>query len=187
MLTLLKISASPSFSSLNSIPIPNHWRHTPPPTSSAVRSNKRKYKYTVHILHGSTDILYTVDDRFDPYPSSSKRRAVSPSVSYIHNSHSLASPLSNSRTPHAVRLPISIPPSTVSSATSSPTIGNANQYLPYSYPYTMTGSPTLRAPLVLASPVLRPIARSAGMRRAGEGDEREVEGAGEGVGGLSLG
>lgn len=32
---------SPSMSSMSSTPI-NHWRYTPPPTTSAVRSNKRK-------------------------------------------------------------------------------------------------------------------------------------------------
>ncbi|OBZ78961.1 hypothetical protein A0H81_01482 [Grifola frondosa] len=47
-------------SSMMSSPIVSSWRYTPPPTSSAVRNNKRKF-----------------DDRYDPYPNASKRRAVS--------------------------------------------------------------------------------------------------------------
>lgn len=142
------MSTSPSFSSFHSSM--SQWRYTPPPTSSATRSNKRK-----------------LEDRYDPYPSS-KRRAVSPA--YSHN-----------RSPHPIRLPLAIPPgSSASSTASSPTISNA--YLPYPLPMA---SPTLRATMALSSPVLRPMARSGGLRR-GEGEEREVDGAGEGVGGLTL-
>jgi len=154
-------SGSPSVSSMSSMSI-SHWRSTPPPTTSAVRSNKRKF-----------------DERFDPYQNASKRRAVSPSLSHLRDSHP-SSPKSRSNP----RLPISIPimsASAASSATSSPTVGTA-AFLPMSRPVSGISSPTMRATLGLASPILRPIPR-----RRGEGEEREVEGAGEGVGGLTLG
>ncbi|KAG5654715.1 hypothetical protein H0H81_007471 [Sphagnurus paluster] len=74
--------------SMMSTPI-SQWRYTPPPTTSAVRSNKRKF-----------------DDRFDPYQSASKRRAVSPSISHLRDSHcGMGSPMNGRNT----RLPISIP------------------------------------------------------------------------------
>jgi len=41
----------------------------------------------------------------------------------------------------------------------------------------------MRSSMGLASPVMRPVPRA----RRGEGEEREVEGAGEAVGGLTLG
>ncbi|KAJ8083721.1 hypothetical protein AAF712_000655 [Marasmius tenuissimus] len=170
------ISESPSFSSMamdvdmalsspsiSSTPI-NSWRYTPPPTSSSIRPNKRKL----------------VEDRYDPYPAA-KRRAVSPSVSYLRDSHaSLGSPITRNAPRLPLSIPVPVPPS--ASATSSPTIGS-------SYPSTltrgvsMTASPTLRASIGLASPVLRPLARNG--RR--EGDDREVDGTGDAVGGLSLG
>ncbi|KAF5388579.1 hypothetical protein D9757_004596 [Collybiopsis confluens] len=160
-------SASPSVSSISSTPI-NHWRHTPPPTTSAVRSNKRK-----------------LDDRFDPYPAASKRRAVSPSLTFLRESHSnLSSP--KARTGNTPRLPIAIPVtipgSNNNSAASSPTFTNSLSNS-YSRPVSITSSPTLRASMGLASPILRPLAR--GIRR--DGEEREIDGAGEAVGGLSLG
>lgn len=40
--------------------------------------------------------------------------------------------------------------------------------------------------MILASPILRPVPRH-GMGRRGEEEEREIEGAGEAVGGLTLG
>lgn len=40
--------------------------------------------------------------------------------------------------------------------------------------------------MVLASPILRPIPRY-GMGKKGEEEEREIDGAGEAVGGLTLG
>ncbi|CAA7265968.1 unnamed protein product [Cyclocybe aegerita] len=154
---------SPLLPSFSQNPIA-HWRYTPPPTTSAVRSNKRK-----------------LDDRFDPYPSSSKRRAVSPSLHYLRESHSsTSSPItrsSGSRLPIAI--PITIPASTVSSATSSPTI--TSSYPAFPRGLSITSSPTLRATLSMASPILRPIGR----RRIGE--EEEIEGAGEAVNGLTLG
>ncbi|KAJ7751253.1 hypothetical protein DFH07DRAFT_530862 [Mycena maculata] len=158
-------SGSPSMSSMSSVSI-SHWRSTPPPTTSAVRSNKRKF-----------------DERFDPYQNASKRRAVSPSLSYLRDSHP-SSPKSRSNP----RLPISIPimpASAASSTTSSPTVGvgvGPAAFLSMSRPGNGISSPTLRATMGLASPILRPIPR-----RRGEGEEREVEGAGEGVGGLTLG
>ncbi|KAJ7161342.1 hypothetical protein C8R43DRAFT_330565 [Mycena crocata] len=163
-------SGSPSMSSMSSMSI-SHWRSTPPPTTSAVRSNKRKF-----------------DERFDPYQNASKRRAVSPSLSYLRDSHP-SSPKSRSNP----RLPISIPimpASTASSTTSSPTIGvgvgNA-AFLSMSRPVNGISSPTMRASMGLASPILRPVPRSAAGVRRGEGEEREIEGAGEGVGCLTLG
>ncbi|KAM6498491.1 hypothetical protein JOM56_006439 [Amanita muscaria] len=149
----------------------SHWRRfTPPPSGSAVRSSKRK-----------------LDDRFDPYPSASKRRAVSPSLSHLREAHggTLGSPISrngNSRLPIAI--PITIPGSSTSSATSSPTIGSFGS----SFPRVMssTSSPTLRATnLGLASPILRPVVRGSVSVRRGD-EEREVEGAGEGVSGMTL-
>ncbi|KAJ4485908.1 hypothetical protein J3R30DRAFT_3281588 [Lentinula aciculospora] len=158
-------SASPSVSSLSSTPI-NHWRYTPPPTTSAVRSNKRK-----------------LDDRFDPYPAASKRRAVSPSLIHLRESHSnVGSPKTRSTPRLPIAIPVAVPGSNANSATSSPTFsGSFSTSFSRSVPVAM--SPTLRASMGLASPILRPLAR--GIRR--DGEEKEVEGAGEAVGGLSLG
>ncbi|KAF9040417.1 hypothetical protein BDZ89DRAFT_1100171 [Hymenopellis radicata] len=119
------------------------WRSTPPPTS-AVRSAKRK-----------------LDDRFDPYPT--KRRAVSPSISHLRDSHSnMGSP--RGRLPIAI--PVSIPSSAISSAASSPTMAG-----PFPRQMNITSSPTLRASMGLASPILRPLMRA----RRDDRDEREVE------------
>jgi hypothetical protein len=130
-----------------------------------------------------------VDDRFDPYPSA-KRRAVSPSVSsYLRDTQStIGSPMNVRNTRLPIAIPISIPGSTASSAASSPTIGGSYSG---SFPrsVSMTSSPTLRPVMVLASPILRPVPRTGlGIQiRRGEGDDREIEGAGEAVGGLTLG
>ncbi|KAJ7651714.1 hypothetical protein DFH06DRAFT_551893 [Mycena polygramma] len=156
-------SGSPSMSSMSSMMSISHWRSTPPPTTSAVRSNKRKF-----------------DDRFDPYQNASKRRAVSPSLSHLRDSHP-SSPKSRSNP----RLPISIPimpASAASSTTSSPTVGvGVGTFMSMSRPTNGISSPTLRPALALASPILRPIPR-----RRGEEEEREIEGAGDGVGCLTL-
>ncbi|KAK7059186.1 hypothetical protein VNI00_001813 [Paramarasmius palmivorus] len=169
-MTSMSISESPSCTpmdidvpsgspSISSTPI-SQWRYTPPPTSAAMRPNKRK-----------------LEDRFDPYPAS-KRRAVSPSIPYLRDPHAtIASPIS--RTPRLpISIPVAIPASTATSATSSPTF---NSSYSFSRSVPMTSSPTLRASVGLASPILRPLGRH---RRE---EEREVEGAGEGVGGLNLG
>ncbi|KAF9076059.1 hypothetical protein BDP27DRAFT_1211275 [Rhodocollybia butyracea] len=158
-------SVSPSVSSLSSTPV-NHWRHTPPPTTSAVRSNKRK-----------------LDDRFDPYPAASKRRAVSPSLTFLRDSHSnVSSPKIRSTPRLPIAIPVVVPGSNNNSAASSPTFTNSYQNS-YSRPsVSITSSPTLRSSMGLSSPILRPLAR--GIRR--DGEEKEVDGAGEAVGGLSL-
>jgi hypothetical protein len=81
-----------------------------------------------------------------------------------------------------IAIPIAIPISAASSATSSPTI--TSNYPPFSRGIGVSSSPTLRATLGMASPILRPLNR----RRLGEGDdEKEIQGAGEAVNGLSLG
>lgn len=140
----------------------SQWRYTPPPTASALRSNKRKY-----------------EDRFDPYPMSNKRRAVSPAVLEA----CCRTPIgrgSTTRLPIAAIAPISIPGSQMSSGCSSPTVSGSYPRFSSSVS-TMTSSPTMRSSMVLASPILRPM-----MRRRETGDEREVEGAGEAVNGLTL-
>ncbi|KAJ3985241.1 hypothetical protein F5890DRAFT_1573032 [Lentinula detonsa] len=157
-------STSPSVSSLSSTPV-NHWRYTPPPTTSVVRSNKRK-----------------LDDRFDPYTASSKRRAVSPSLNFRRESHSnVGSPKTRGTPRLPIAIPVAVPGSSTNSATSSPTFPGSFSSFARSVP--VGSSPTLRASIGLASPILRPLAR--GIRR--EGEEKEVDGAGEAVGSLSIG
>lgn len=135
-------------------------------------------------------MFFTVDDRFDPYSNSSKRRAVSPSISYFRGEHSHSSlhPRTPGSTPR-LSIPISIPTPTPNSATSSPTVSSS--YATSSVPIQRNGSighmsvsssPTMRSSMGLASPVIRPVPRT----RRIEGEEREVEGAGEAVGGLTL-
>ncbi|KAI0347714.1 hypothetical protein BDW22DRAFT_1319685 [Trametopsis cervina] len=143
------------------------WRYTPPPTSSsAVRSTKRK-----------------LDDRYDPYPMPAKRRAVSPSVSYLRESlsHTPRTPGNNGRMtlplPHPIAIPV-MPSSGASSPVVTPSAMNGPRSMSWSA-QSVLSSPTLRAQIGLASPVLRPM-----MRRREEG--KEVDGAGEAVNGLSL-
>ncbi|KAH9937376.1 uncharacterized protein B0H18DRAFT_1113221 [Fomitopsis serialis] len=153
-------------SSVVGSPAASSWRYTPPPTSSAVRTNKRK-----------------MDDRYDPYPTTNKRRAVSPSISFLRdNQPSLFTPRTPSGAPR-LSMPIPIPVQGPSSATSSPIIGSSSSYYGRG-PASALSSPTLRAQIGLGSPVLRPIIPRP--RRHGD-EEREVEGAGDGVNGLSLG
>ena len=128
-----------------------------------------------------------MEDRYDPYPTSNKRRAVSPSVYMRDHNHNgyFASP----RTPNGGRTGMSLPhpiaiPTAPSSGASSPivpsSLGNGSRPVSWSAQGVgVLSSPTLRAQMGLASPVLRPM-----MRRREEG--KEVDGAGEGVGGLSL-
>jgi len=137
----------------------HQWRYTPPPTSSsAVRTSKRKY-----------------DDRFDPYPTSSKRRAVSPSVSFLRENHTSLSPIYIPRSGSSSRGPIPVPitSSATGSVASSPISHNGT--LPFA-------SPTMRSSMGLASPITRPKRLS----RRIDGEDREVDGTGEAVNGLSL-
>lgn len=130
----------------------------------------------------------TVDDRYDPYPTA-KRRAVSPSISHLRESHSS---LSYPRTPNgrpSLPTPLAMPVSNGGSTASSPTITN------YGFsslsgsrqvglgPTSVSSSPILRPTLGLSSPILRPILRN---RRGTDADERDVDGANEGVHGLTL-
>ncbi|GJE86185.1 hypothetical protein PsYK624_022650 [Phanerochaete sordida] len=143
------------------------WRYTPPPTStSAVRSNKRK-----------------MDDRYDPYPLPAKRRAVSPSVSYLRDSTpSLFAPRTPNgsgrmQLPHPIAIPV-MPNSGASSPVVTPSGLSGSRPLSWGA-QSVLSSPTLRAQMGLASPILRPM-----MRRREDG--REVESAGDSVNGLSL-
>jgi hypothetical protein len=168
----LQVIGSPSMSPANL------WRYTPPPTTSAVRSNKRKRMSRRHSLdHIRLTLVFVVDDRYDPYATASKRRAVSPSLHHLHTHH--GSPKSRGGHPH-VRPPVSIPvpviPSVANSACSSPTLGR---------PMSMASSPTMRATMGLGSPIMRPLPRPN--MRFNDGEDREIDGTGEAVGGLSLG
>lgn len=163
------------------------WRYTPPPTStSAVRSNKRKSQFTFFHTPGGqvTDLAeLVVDDRYDPYPLPAKRRAVSPSVSYLRDSTpSLFAPRTPNgsgrmQLPHPIAIPV-MPNSGASSPVVTPSGLNGSRPMSWGA-QSVLSSPTLRAQIGLASPVLRPM-----MRRREDG--KEVEGAGEGVNGLSL-
>ncbi|TBU49323.1 hypothetical protein BD309DRAFT_851822 [Dichomitus squalens] len=151
-------------SSAVSSPIVSSWRYTPPPTStSAVRNNKRK-----------------LDERYDPYPTAAKRRAVSPSISHLREAF-------NGRLSGAaprLTMPIPIPvPNGVHSGASSPSVPGSSSYWSARQSFgsaSVLSSPTLRAQIGLASPILRPMTRA---RREGE---RDVENAEEGVNGLSI-
>ncbi|KAI0308309.1 hypothetical protein B0F90DRAFT_1807520 [Multifurca ochricompacta] len=82
----MDIDAPPSLFGSPAAASLHQWRYTPPPTaSSAVRTN---------------------DDRFDPYPTSSKRRAVSPSVSFLRENHTSLSPIYIPRSGSSSRGPI---------------------------------------------------------------------------------
>ncbi|KAI0066424.1 hypothetical protein BV25DRAFT_1971221 [Artomyces pyxidatus] len=158
---------SPSVSSAAQL---HQWRYTPPPTASAVRTNKRKY-----------------DDRFDPYQTASKRRAVSPSVSYLRESHSSLSPIyiPRGRAP----VPVPVASSRDGSVTSSPTVSHNSSSMSFSRqnfgPGSVASSPTLRASMSLASPIARPLRLNG--RKGSDADEKEIDGAGDAVGGLTLG
>ncbi len=176
-------------SSAVSSPIVSSWRHTPPPTStSAVRSNKRKRMSSsqFHTLHrrGSTltMVTYAVDDRYDPYPTAAKRRAVSPSISHLRESFN--GRLSGSAPRLSMPIPIPIP-SGIHSGSSSPIVPGSSSYWTARQSFgsasaSVLSSPTLRAQIGLASPVLRPMTRA---RREGE---REIDSTEEGVNGLSI-
>ncbi|KAA1468052.1 hypothetical protein DENSPDRAFT_366285 [Dentipellis sp. KUC8613] len=148
----------------------HQWRYTPPPTASAVRTNKRKH-----------------DDRFDPYPTASKRRAVSPSISFLRDSHSSLSPIYIPRSSSSSSRPIAIPiaSSSTNSVTSSPTVSTSALALSRQNfgPSSVASSPTMRSSMSLASPIARPLRLG---NRKSELDDREIRGAGDGVNGLSL-
>ncbi|KAI0673698.1 hypothetical protein C8Q78DRAFT_1076679 [Trametes maxima] len=133
------------------------WRYTPPPTSTSAVRNKRK-----------------LDDRYDPYPTAAKRRAVSPSVSHLRMANGAP----------RLSMPIPIPiPNGIHSGASSPIVQSSSSYFGTRQSFgsaSALSSPTLRAQIGLSSPVLRPMTRA---RRDGE---REVDGAEEGVNGLSI-
>lgn len=87
------------------------------------------------------------------------------------------------RTPSGSRGPVAISiPAGFASGTSSPTVGFASAYAYPPVPRTAS-SPTMRNAMILASPILRPTARSY---RRDEEDEREIDGAGHAVNGLTL-
>ncbi|KAI0639977.1 hypothetical protein C8Q77DRAFT_1045243 [Trametes polyzona] len=133
------------------------WRYTPPPTSTSAVRNKRK-----------------LDDRYDPYPTAAKRRAVSPSVNHLRMGNGAP----------RLSMPIPIPiPNGIHSGASSPVVQGSSSYFNARQSFgsaSAMSSPTLRAQIGLSSPVLRPMTRA---RRDGE---REVDGAEEGVNGLSI-
>ncbi|TEB38947.1 hypothetical protein FA13DRAFT_1724890 [Coprinellus micaceus] len=156
---------SPLLNSMSAMPS-HSWRYTPPPTAtSAVRNNKRKLD----------------DSRFDPYPTSSKRRAVSPSLHYLNSHSTTNSPISRASTSRGpIAIPLQIPTSVVNSAASSPTV--SGPYPPYPRMINSTNSPTMRSnSMLLASPIIRPIPR-----RRQEEEERVVESTGQQVQGLQL-
>lgn len=156
------------------------------------------------------------DDRYEPYAPTSKRRAVSPSITALHMHHHSVSPIVIPRSP-VLRSRGSFSQSQANSATSSPTISQSTtQYIlnstaipnPLSYTNgnpngtyqghhrsgsssSAVSSPTVRSTMALASPILRPVPRLAvGMKRGSAGDmdgEKGLDGAGEAVGSLSLG
>ena len=157
----------------------HHWRYTPPPTaSSAVRTSKRKCKCSFFLSLFPRLLIPWCgvdDDRFDPYPTSSKRRAVSPSVSYLRENHTSLSPIYIPRSGSSSRAPIPVPitSSAAGSVASSPISHSGT--LPFA-------SPTMRATMGLGSPITRPMR----MSRRIDGEDREVDGTGEAVNGLSL-
>jgi hypothetical protein len=159
---------------LSNASIAQQWRHTPPPTSSVIRPNKRKSKFTSvdsGCLQADRSPSVTDSDRFDPIERS-KRRAVSPSVQHFREHH---------RTPSHPRTGISLAiPSMPGSCTSSPITSQGFQF-----PRNGNmASPTLR-PNMLASPIMRPMSLSRSARREEE-NEREISGAGSAVSGLTL-
>lgn len=172
-----------SFGSPNVTPNsgPGSWRYTPPSTSSAVRSNKRKRTYISPFnfsvgLNCLPRFGFADDERYDPYPAA-KRRAVSPSMpTYLRGSPRISIP---------VAIPISVP----NSSSSSPVITQMQSFTHPNFAFSRpvigspgVSSPTMRASVgLLASPILRPLPRG---RR--EGEEREVENTGECLGGISL-
>lgn len=80
-------------------------------------------------------------------------------------------------------VPIPIAHSSYPSVSSSPTVSH-NGHARLERSMSVASSPTMRASMSLASPITRPLSLS---RRRGEGEEREIDGAGDAVNGLNLG
>lgn len=137
------------------------WRHTPPPTAAGPsRVGKRKF-----------------DDRYDPYPSA-KRRAVSPAVSIsispYHSHPSLASPITLPRS-SPITIPRPLPVSAASSPVMRPIVRLSGQYA--------NGMGSTNGSAVGMGLL--------GVSVGGNGNpnpkrEKEVNGAGDGVGSLTL-
>ncbi|KAH7107072.1 hypothetical protein BKA62DRAFT_765625 [Auriculariales sp. MPI-PUGE-AT-0066] len=137
------------------------WRQTPPPTSNGSRVNKRKF---------------ASDERYEPYAyPAAKRRAVSPAVT------GMPSPLVIPRSPI-------IRPMT-QSVLSSPVFAKPAPAA-INMPMSLTSSPIMRPASLsvhMSSPIMRPIVRlRASAAHGGNGPEHAVDGAGSGVGGLTL-
>ena len=148
------------------------------------------------------------EDRFDPYAPSAKRRAVSPSISQLKE-RDIVSPIVIPRSPVLKpRQSFSHSHSQANYATSSPTISHSNSFsygngvgnsAGNGYPIQLSGnghhrsgssssvvsSPTVRASMILASPILRPVPRLA--KRANGDEEKIVDGAGENLRDLNIG
>jgi hypothetical protein len=153
--------------------------HEPPPVAlhaAADRLGRRTHQQAQMCVRSPcpprapslTHFAPTDDERFDPYPAS-KRRAVSPALA-------LAS-LSPIYIPRPRAVPVPLPGSLPGSVASSPTVAHRHTGV------GIAGSPTLRASVALASPIARPIRLSG---RNFEEGLREVNGAGDGVSGLTL-
>ncbi|KAG8731129.1 hypothetical protein FRC11_005012 [Ceratobasidium sp. 423] len=140
------------------------WRQTPPPTVAPSRIAKRK-----------------LDDRYEPYPQ--KRRALSP-----------PSTSTSSSTSSNAQFNLSLPPTTtprspITTAAPAPRPGlapSAPIAIPTrtpnkTYNYTPAGGGLFGSPII-SSPVLRPVRIGLSLR-----GEKEVDGAGNGVGSLDLG
>ncbi|KAG8907259.1 hypothetical protein FRB99_004953 [Tulasnella sp. 403] len=176
------ISASPPISihggngngmSMSSGSTPNLWRHTPPPTAagSSNRVGKRK-----------------LEDRYEPYPAA-KRRAVSPaiSISPYHSHPSLASPITLPRSPITVSRPL--PMSTTSSPVLRPVVRLHHGSTP-SISGGAAGGGSGGIGLMGMGGTLGigvgPNWNNPGGNATPKSDEKEVTGAGDGVGSLRL-
>ncbi|KAG8974517.1 hypothetical protein FRB90_009752 [Tulasnella sp. 427] len=152
--------------SVTSTPNPQ-WRHTPPPTAAGPsRVGKRKF-----------------DDRYDPYPNA-KRRAVSPAVSIsispYHTHPALASPITLPRS-SPITIPRQLPMSAASSPVMRPIVRLSGQYangLGSSAAGAGGGGSGIGMGLLGVS-----VGGNGGTNPKGE---KEVNGAGDGVGSLTL-
>ncbi|KAG8852943.1 hypothetical protein FRB96_008462 [Tulasnella sp. 330] len=151
------------------------WRHTPPPSNSSGRVSKRKF-----------------DDRYDPYPSA-KRRAVSPAVSlssyqHSHSHGSLASPITLPRSP--ISIPRQLPPSATSSPIMRPVVRLSERYSISGGGGMMNGSGSsgmMTSGIGLVGMGLGGgVSWSSATGTVSKAEEKEVSGAGDGVGSLTL-